>query len=447
MSGGVRAPHERDLFARDHGSVLVIAVALVAVASAGVTGLVAHTGAVERSSAAARLHHVMETSARSAVRLVAADIGGTCPSAPRTVTLNGHAVAVSCSTTTEASTDVPRRGAITTTNSAATSSFTPPTWAGTTAAAISGDVVINTGTSTAPSTSLLDDTSPGWQSRSVAWTGHVSIPPLPPLPTLERPGPLVSRNGCTIYYPGRYPGSTTLSLSSGQHYFASGVYYIERPISITSGARVVMGSGDVAGCVTDTQAVTDLEAPTAHALTGRGVTLIFGAGGRVTVQESSLVINRRLASPDNADTHDVAIRTVSTGVNTTVVIPADQMRRSDGTLGAVTGYLTSTLNPSLAWAVDVRLNGTSVSTNRVLIDGAVHVPISGVRFTSTVASYALRFGRGLLASRVGFALSSAPTDPANYLLGFVARPGRSRVMLYGTISANGRVVTADQVLS
>ena len=431
----------------DRGSVLVIAVVLVAVAGAGVTGLAAHTGAVERSSAAARAGFVLGVSARSAVALVATETSGTCPATARTVTLNSHAVSVTCSTSTDASTDVTRRGVITTTNSAATSSFTPPAWAGTTAAAIAGDIVINTGTSTAPASALLDDTTPGWQTRTVAWTGHLTIPPLPPLPAQERPGPLVTRNGCTIYYPGRYPGSGTLALTGGQHYFASGVYYIERPISITSGARVVMGSGDVAGCVSDTQAVTDLEAPTVHALSGRGVTLIFGAGGRLTVQESSLVINRRVASPDTADTHDVAIRTVSTGVNTTVVIPADQMRRSDGTLGTVSGYLASSLNPTLGWAVDVRLNSASVNTNRVLIDGAVHVPISGMRFTSTVTSYALRFGRGLVASRVSFALSSAPNDATNYQLGFVARPGRSRSVLRGTVSSNGRSAIAEQVLS
>lgn len=436
-----------DRTVRDHGSVLVISVVLVAVASAGVTGLAAHTGAVERSSSAARLAFVLDASVRSAVRLVAADTGSTCPGATRTVALNGHAVTVSCTTTTDASTDTPRRGVITTTNSATTSSFTPPAWAGSTAAAIAGDIVINTGTSTAPSSALLDDTTPGWQTRSVAWTGHVTIPPLPLLPAQERPGPLVTRSGCSIYYPGRYPGSVPLALTGGQHYFASGVYYFERPISITSGARLVMGSGDVAGCVTDTQAVTDLEAPTLHGLTGRGVTLIFGAGGRMTVQESSLVINRRAASPDTADTHDVAIRTVSTGVNSTVIIPADQQRRTDGTLGAVSGYLTSTVNPTLGWVVDVRLNGTTVTSNRVLIDGAVHAPISGVRFTSTVSSYALRFGRGLVASRVSFALSSTPSDATNYQVGFVARPGRSRSVLLGTVAAHGRSAMAEQVIS
>lgn len=430
---------------KDRGSVLVIAVVLVTVAATGVTRLVAHTQAVQRSSAAARLRFTLDTTAESAVRLVAD--AGTCSPTARAVALNGHTATVTCSSTsTGGETNTTRRGVITITNSASTSSFTPPTWAGSTATAIAGDIVVNTGTATSPSSALLDDTSPSWQTQPVAWTSHVTIPPVPPLPAFERPGPLVVRNGCSVYYPGRYLGSTTLALTGGQHYFASGVYYIERPMTITAGARVVMGAGDHTGCFTDNQAVSDSDAPSNHALSGRGVTIIFGASGRLTVQESSLIINRRLASPDTADSHDIALRTVTTGVNTTTLnIPADQMRRSDGSLGAVTGYLTSTLSPTLNWALDVRLNGTAVTSNRVIIEGHAHLPVSGSRFTSTATTYGLRMNRGLTTSRVTFALSNAPSDAANYRLGFVPRPGRMRTVLQATISALGRQAMADYI--
>ncbi|MFM8380893.1 MAG: hypothetical protein ACKOA6_02705, partial [Actinomycetota bacterium] len=111
----------RDRDHHDRGSVLVITVVLVAVAGAGVTGLAAHTGAVERSSAAARAGFVLGVSARSAVALVATETRGTCPATARTVTLNSYAVSVTCSTSMDASTDIARRGVITTTNGAATS--------------------------------------------------------------------------------------------------------------------------------------------------------------------------------------------------------------------------------------------------------------------------------------------------------------------------------------
>ena len=63
----MRDPVTRDPISRDQGSVLVIAVVLVAVAGAGVTGLAAHTGAVERSSTAARAQFLLDTTADSAV--------------------------------------------------------------------------------------------------------------------------------------------------------------------------------------------------------------------------------------------------------------------------------------------------------------------------------------------------------------------------------------------
>jgi hypothetical protein len=257
----------------------------------------------------------------------------------------------------------------------------------------------------------------------------------------------VVRNSCSIYYPGRYLGTTALAISGGQHYFASGIYYFERQLTIAAGAQVVFGSGDITGCTSDRQAIVDSESPTQHGITGAGATIIFGGGGRLVVQESSMVINRRVTSANaaDADSNDMAIRMVTTGVNTTTLnIPADQMRRSDASTGPLSGYLTSTLSPTINWALDIRLNGTSTTSNRFLADGYIHTPVSGVRFTSTVTTYAMRINRGLTASRVSFALSSTPGDPASYHLGFTSRPGQSRKLLQATASFRGRRATAER---
>ena len=163
-----------------------------------------------------------------------------------------------------------------------------------------------------------------------------------------------------------------------------------------------------------------------------------------------MVINRRItaANATDTDSNDMAIRMVTTGVNTTTLtIPADQMRRSDASTGPLVGYLTSTVSPSINWAIDIRLNGTSTTSNRFFADGYIHTPVSGVRFTSTVTTYALRISRGLTASRVTFALTSAPSDSANYRLGFMIRPGQSRKVLQATATSRGRQATAEQQIT
>ena len=78
---------------------------------------------------------------------------------------------------------------------------------------------------------------------------------LPRLPTFERPGSQSTIGSCNLYYPGRYLGSTPLVLSGGNRYFASGIYYFERPLQITDGVpTIVLGEGRTRGCSFDADA-------------------------------------------------------------------------------------------------------------------------------------------------------------------------------------------------
>ena len=69
------------------------------------------------------------------------------------------------------------------------------------------------------------------------------------------------------------------STLTGTNYFASGIYYFERPISIAAGATVVFGEGKYRGCVFDTDAALRPDgAPKGHEITGKGATILLGKG-------------------------------------------------------------------------------------------------------------------------------------------------------------------------
>lgn len=123
-----------------------------------------------------------------------------------------------------------------------------------------------------------------------------------------------------------------------------------------------------------------------------------------------------------ADPTATSVRTVSFGSSTpTIVVPADLVRTENGSLEPVSthvvrppesaspvSYKTSTLVPDTAFAVDVRLNGSNVSSNRVIIEGHVFVPHGGLRVTSTTAAYQVLLTGGVVAARLSTSLLTAP---------------------------------------
>jgi hypothetical protein len=221
------------------------------------------------------------------------------------------------------------------------------------------------------------------------------------------------------------------------------VYYFERPIVITGGAQVVFGEGLYAGCAVDAQAAYASTAPKSHEITGKGATILLGDIATLTLQESSVRINRRVSTASTRGSEGVAIRTVNFGQSTTAVtVPSDTVLLADGTSVAVANhsivpianstpvtYRTSTLAPSTSWAVDVRLNGTNVTSNRFLVDGYIFVPNAGVRITGTSVNYAVSTSKGTVATRIEHSLTQAPATGGSYVNGIVSETIQRKVRL------------------
>jgi hypothetical protein len=206
----------------------------------------------------------------------------------------------------------------------------------------------------------------------------------------------------------------------------------------------VFGEGSYAGCAVDAQAAYASAAPKSHEITGKGATLLIGNGSTVTVQESSVRFNRRVSTSTTRGSEGVSIRTINFGQsNTSVVIPADTVLLPDGTSTPIAGhsiipvanatavsYVSSTLAPSTTWGIDIRLNGTTSTTNRFLVDGYIFVPNTGVRVTGTTGAYEFGMTGGVVTTKLQLDLSLAPSKGlTSYKVGVVSQTIQRKVRL------------------
>lgn len=465
----------KELSERDHGSALLLVLILMVVGSVIAIGLLTFTRVLldtrpalhEQNSAA----EAVKSGTRMAITLQR-DFGpSACFSASANWSLNGYNVNSTCTTVTSYTSGANRYGTITTLNSGTTANISTPSWAGAITTALSGNILINAGTATAPlSSNLTNDGSSSWTTIGKQWwqlagdnpTGSVwNYPQLPQIPSFERPGSQASIGTCSLYFPGRYLGTTALTLTGGTHYFASGIYYFERPLIITGGAQVVFGEGSYGGCAVDAQAAYASTAPKSHEITGKGATLLLGSAATLSVQESSVRFNRRVSTSTTRGSEGVSIRTVNFGQsNTTVVIPADTVLLPDGTTTAVAShsiipvanatpvsYVSSTLAPSTTWGVDVRLNGTVSTTNRFLVDGYIFVPNTGVRATGTTATYEFGMSGGVVAAKFQLALSLAPTQGiSSYKVGVISQTIQRKVRLAVSTTGGERHAVSTAII-
>jgi len=460
---------------RDHGSALLLVLILMVVGSVIAIGLLTFTRVLldtrpalhEQNSAA----EAVKSGTRMAITLQR-DFGpSACFAASANWSLNGYNVNSTCTTVTSYTSGANRYGTITTLNSGTTTNISTPSWAGAITTALSGNILINAGTATAPlSSNFTNDGSTSWTSIGKQWwqlagdnpTGTAwNYPQLPQIPSFERPGSQASIGTCSLYFPGRYLGTTPLTLTGGTHYFASGIYYFERPLIITGGAQVVFGEGSYSGCAVDAQAAYASTAPKSHEITGKGATLLLGSAATLTIQESSVRFNRRVSTSTTRGSEGVSIRTVNFGQsNSSVVIPADTVLLPDGTTTAVAShsiipvanatpvsYVSSTLAPSTSFGVDVRLNGTVSTSNRFLVDGYIFVPNTGVRATSTTAAYQFGMTGGLVAAKLQLALSLAPSQgTTSYKVGVISQTIQRKVRLAVSTTGGGRHAVSTAII-
>jgi len=450
----------------DRGSALILVLVLVTVGGLIAVGLLEYARAVIATRPALHDRNASAEAVKSATRMAISmqrDVGPReCFASSASWTLDGFTVDTSCSTLSSYTTGRGRLGLVLTAHGGSVQSAGFPTWS----TGSIGDVFVNTGTQTA--TSGESRVSGLWTSTTARWDQRVgdstdgtswSYPKLPQVPSFERPGAQATIGTCQVYFPGRYLGTAALTLNGGDHYFASGVYYFERPLVITGGARVVFGEGRFGGCSVDAQAAYASTAPRSHEITGKGATILLGSGAAVTVQESSVRINRRVSTTATRGSEGVAIRTVNFGRSDTgVTVPSDVVMLADGSTVPVAShsvlpsanapaavYRTSTLGPT-GWAFDIRLNGTSATSNRVLVDGYVFVPNSGVRITSTTSTWALSLPNGVVATSLSTSLPSAPVTATDFRVGLESETIQRRVALVSTAVADGRSATSTAIV-
>lgn len=492
----------------DRGAVLLLTIVLLLVGSLIVGALASYSVSTLRAMPTAKSRTTRVEAVKSAVRMAMTlqrDLGpSACYDDLTSYNVNGLPVTVTCASTEAYSTGNDRYGVVTTANANSSASFTGRSGGSTFKKTVDGKLLLNAGlisgvTDIVPNNSLVETSSyqsantplARYRSSAVAptvncndagfvasdqypktpashtlacvtepWWNRVGdlngavrqYPLLPQIPTYQRDGSLATVGSCKVFYPGRYTSNATTLTLTGTNYFASGIYYFERPIAVAAGATVVVGEGKYRGCVFDTDAAYAPSAPKNHEITGKGATILLGKGATLTVASGGkLTINRRVSSASSRGSEGQAIRTVSFGVTSPAVeVPADEVKLSNGTLqpaasheinvgtnGQKANYAASTLTPTNT-AVQIDLG----SGSDVLIDGYVFTPGSRVVVNGAlgVSAYALRLFGGIVASTVALNVATAPAVLSNWYFGMKTEVIQRKYLLQATALVNGHTV-------
>ncbi|MGH9132385.1 MAG: Ig-like domain-containing protein, partial [Ilumatobacteraceae bacterium] len=208
---------------------------------------------------------------------------------------------------------------------------------------------------------------PDWwsgQQSSTATNGKIWMPDLPRLPGTARtstPFDMPAAFNCKVYFPGRY--TTPLSLT-GNVYFASGVYYFEKPVTVSGNADVVVGYGleelPNPDCSDDIQVAANVIGdPGTFDINGGGATWVFGRDGRLVVDDSTT--------------------TTSLGIRF-------NQRYADADRGGRVSIMTVNGDDATAGAGHVVTNVNSVPRSFLLND-ATQVPIDGSGYAPSASTY------------------------------------------------------------
>jgi hypothetical protein len=249
---------------------------------------------------------------------------------------------------------------------------------------------------------------------------------------------------CRVFFPGTYNAPVTIT-DSMPTYFASGIYYFESTVTFSGTANVVVGGGATPGCTDDQDAAYNaINAPLNHNITGLGATFIFGAAGRLVINDTgstgvgpTVIFNNRLVAPTDVSSlpsKSVSIETVN-GVlggsgNTTgeldlsnqLRVPAPLVGDTPPTDPAASGYLPSTLIPVLAPGAQsnaiVDISFTTALASKVVIPGYLAVPQGRVNIAATTGSGAnkdVEIVGGVLAAL----FTQTPDQPSTLQIGLV----------------------------
>lgn len=313
-----------------------------------------------------------------------------------------------------------------------------------------------------------DETAWVADSSATAIGGKIFAPSLPnhalshPSPTGYAMPP--GFPACTVFFPGTYSTPVTIT-SATPTYFTSGIYYFEDTVTISGSADVVVGDGSIEGCTTDQEAAFNaINAPANHNISGVGATFVFGASGRLVINDSTpgsgvtVKFNNRYVGPTDVSTASsagVSIMTVNGELSGTDIIdlvrpaqlfvPASMVGGQTPTLATTPSFVPSTLissadplAPSLP-VVDIALSTTEPVT--VSISGYTAVPqgtISVTTLPTATANKDIQVAGGVLAAQA----IVSPDRPANFVFGAINAVVQKTFKIVSTTTESLSVSTA-----
>ena len=398
-------PHEPAVDGdRDSGTALILALVMIILAAVIVIPSLEYTMTVTKSGRSVQEKVMRAEAVKGGLRTVLANGKGlyqACQSAGLTTSVAlaspGLDVPVdtTCTTTADTLAEDPNNLWY-----AATS-----TWVGSVLpAGLSGSMYPNSG-STDPT---------AWQAdTSIASDGNkVWTPQLPVIPTDLRSnagfGMPSAYGACRVYFPGKYTDPINLTANSN-YYFVSGVYYFENTFHVSGDAKVVLGLGATEGCTDDLDAVSyaDYSAPFNHNQSGAGATFVFGANGRLVVDNAtpagagggpSLTFNKRLVAPTETgvlSSEGVSIMSVNGVLSGSAIadlnqpeifVPRPMEASNPPDFASATTFKPSLLVPTVApappSAAIVDINLTTASAVTVDIEGYVATPQGTINVTT-----------------------------------------------------------------
>ena len=211
---------------------------------------------------------------------------------------------------------------------------------------------------------------------------------------------------CTVYFPGTYVDPLVIT-GATPVYFTSGIYYFENTVRFSGDANVVVGGGATQGCTTDQEAAFYAEsAPSVHNISGMGATFVFGAAGRLVVDDTtagtstSIVFNKRYVGPaDVSSTASAGVSIISVNGETTgagyvpldrtdsLYVPISNVNGSPSTPASQSGFKPSTLVPNAATSVPGRYVRVQLASTTDALSLA-EVKVNGVDQTGTAGELA-----------------------------------------------------------
>ncbi|MGZ4772678.1 MAG: hypothetical protein ACXV3B_08355 [Ilumatobacteraceae bacterium] len=393
MSADPQLPGTEGVDERDRGAALILALVMIILGATVVLPTLSYTMAVTRQSRVTMTRTTGDEEVKGGLRTALADPGKLyieCQGGSRTtvhpIATGISGVSTSCTWLGQAyakdSTEIPYSVATVQAGSTVPSDATPPnSW------------YTNSGNSNTHA--WVADTSP-------TSTGSKIFAPNLPAHALSHPSPTgypmpAPFPACNVFFPGTYLNPITIT-SATPTFFTSGIYYFESTVTISGSAKVVVGDGATEGCTTDQEAAFNaVNAPVNHNITGVGATFVFGAAGRLVINDStpgtgvSVKFNNRYVGPTDVSTSSsagVSIMTVNGVLASPDIVDLDlpgQLFVPGSLVGGTTpapatspNYNPSTLvssadplTPSLP-VVDIGLSTATPVT--VLIPGYVATP-------------------------------------------------------------------------